>query len=211
MHTQKPGLSDAYALQTPSDSKRLYAGWASSYDQNFAAEQDYLLPGLTAKAFAAAGGIGPVLDVGAGTGLCGSALRELGISPIDATDISPEMLAEALRKDAYRDVIEADLLEGIPVPRGTYRGVISSGTFTHGHVGPGVLPALLQAAAPEAQFAVSVNARHYEEAGFAEAFDRLLRGQWIKDFTLPELRIYGPRATGRHKNDTALIALFRKV
>ena len=211
MKKQTPGLSDAYALSTPKDSRRLYADWAGSYDQDFATGQDYLLPGLTAKAFAAAGGKGPVLDVGAGTGLCGQALQALGVGPVDATDISPEMLAEALRKDAYRDVIEADLLEGIPVPRSAYRGVVSSGTFTHGHLGPGVLPALLRAAAPNALFALSVNAKFYEKAGFAGAFDRLLRGQWIKNLTLPELRIYGPRATGAHKNDTALVALFQKV
>ena len=211
METPKPELSDAYALRTPADSKRLYGGWASTYDQEFAAGQDYLLPGLTAKAFAAAGGEGPVLDAGAGTGLCGQALRALGIEPVDATDISAAMLAEALRKDAYRDVIEANLLEGTPVPRGTYRGVVSSGTFTHGHLGPEVLPALLRVAAPGAWFALSVNAKFYEKAGFADAFDRLLSGQWIKSLTLPELRIYGPRATGAHKDDTAIIALFQKV
>ncbi|WP_291732938.1 class I SAM-dependent methyltransferase [Leisingera sp. F5] len=211
MDKQKPGLSNAYALQTPAGSKQLYGDWASTYDQDFAAGQDYLLPGLTAKAFAAAGGTGPVLDAGAGTGLCGQALQALGIEPVDATDISAAMLAEALRKDAYRDVIEADLLEGIPVPRGFYRGVVSSGTFTHGHLGPEVLPALLRVAAPGAWFALSVNAKFYEKAGFADAFDRLLQGQWIKSLTLPELRIYGPGATGTHRNDTALIALFQKV
>lgn len=211
MKNQTPGLTDAYALSTPEDSRRHYADWASTYDQDFAADQDYLLPELTAKAFAAAGGTGPVLDAGAGTGLCGEALRGLGIEPVDATDISAAMLAEALRKDAYRDVIEANLLEGIPVPRGSYRGVVSSGTFTHGHLGPEVLPALLRVAAPGAWFALSVNAKFYEMAGFADAFDRLLRGQWIKGLTLPELRIYGPRSTGAHKDDTALIALFQKV
>ncbi|AHD02695.1 class I SAM-dependent DNA methyltransferase [Leisingera methylohalidivorans] len=211
MDKQKPGLSDAYAVQTPADSKRLYGDWASTYDQDFAARQGYLLPGLTAKAFAAAGGMGPVLDAGAGTGLCGQALQLLGVGPIDATDLSAAMLAEALRKDVYRDVIEADLLEGIPVPRNSYRGVVSSGTFTHGHLGPEVLPALLRVAAPDAWFALSVNARFYKKAGFAEAFDRLLRGQWIKGLTLPELCIYGPGASGAHKDDTALIALFQKV
>lgn len=211
MKKQTPGLADAYELSTPEDSRRLYADWATTYDQDFAAGQDYLLPGLTAKAFAAAGGTGPVLDAGAGTGLCGQALRTLGVEPVDATDISAAMLAEALRKDAYRDVIEADLLEGIPVPRSSYRGVVSSGTFTHGHLGPEVLPALLRVAAPDAWFALSVNAKFYEKAGFAAAFDRLLQGQWIKSLTLPELRIYGPRATGAHKDDTAIIALFQKV
>ncbi|WP_264211723.1 class I SAM-dependent DNA methyltransferase [Leisingera thetidis] len=211
MKKQTPGLSDAYALSTPEHSRRLYADWAGTYDQDFAAGQDYLLPGLTAKAFAAAGGTGPVLDVGAGTGLCGQALRALGVEPVDATDISAAMLAEALRKDVYRDVIEANLLEGIPVPRGSYRGVVSSGTFTHGHLGPEVLPVLLRVAAPDTWFALSVNTRFYGKAGFAAAFERLRRGQWIKHLTLPETRIYGPRATGTHKDDTALIAVFQKV
>jgi predicted TPR repeat methyltransferase len=211
MDNRKPGLSDAYALHTPAASKRLYGDWADSYDQDFAAGQDYLLPGLTAKAFTDAKGTGPVLDVGAGTGLCGQALRTYGVEPVDATDISAAMLAEALRKDAYRDLIEADLLEGIPVPRSSYRGVVSSGTFTHGHLGPEVLPALLRVAAPDAWFALSVNASFFEKAGFTDAFDRLLRGQWIKNLTLTEVPIYGPGATGAHKNDTALIALFQKV
>ncbi|WP_411351764.1 class I SAM-dependent DNA methyltransferase [Leisingera aquaemixtae] len=211
MKKQAPGLTDAYTLSTPEESRRLYADWAGTYDQDFAAGQDYLLPAQTAKAFAAAGGEGPVLDAGAGTGLCGQALRALGIEPVDATDISAAMLAEALRKDAYRDVIEADLKEGIPVPRGSYRGVVSSGTFTHGHLGPEVLPALLRVAAPDAWFALSVNAKFYEKAGFADAFDRLLSGQWIRNLTLPEVQIYGLGATGAHKNDTALITLFQKV
>lgn len=211
MDKHKPELSDAYALKTPSDSKRLYGTWASSYDDDFAAGQDYTLPESTARAFAGARGSGPVLDVGAGTGLCGAALRRLGLEPVDATDISPEMLSRALRKDAYRDVIEADLTEGLPVPRGVYRGVVSSGVFTHGHLGPQVLPALLRAAAPQAQFALAVNARHYDTAGFAQAFDRLLQGQWIRALSLEEVPIYGPAAAGPHSKDRALIALFQKV
>ncbi|WP_323775704.1 class I SAM-dependent methyltransferase [Leisingera sp.] len=148
--------------------------------------------------------------MGEGTGLCGQALQLLGVGPIDATDLSAAMLAEALRKDVYRDVIEADLLEGIPVPHNSCRGVVSSGTFTFGHLGPEVLPALLRLAAADAWFALSVNAGSYNKAGFTEAFDRLLRGQWFTGLTLPELRIYDCGASGTHKNDTALVALFQK-
>lgn len=211
MRDQKPDLSSAYALSSPDDSKRLYADWAATYDQSFAAGQHYQLHLLTARAFVQAGGRGPVLDAGAGTGLCGVELAALGADPIDATDISPDMLAEALRKDVYRDVIEADLLQGIPVPPGSYAGVVSSGTFTCGHVGPDALPALLRAARPGAQFALSINAKHYRRDGFAEAFDRLLRGQWIRKLSLPEVRIYSEAAAGEHKDDTALIALFQKA
>lgn len=209
---QKPiTLTTAYGLETPDHSRQLYADWAESYDRSFAEETGYILPDQVAGLFAAAEGCGPVLDVGAGTGLCGVALNRRGIAPIDATDISPEMLAQALRKDVYRDVIEADLIVGVPVPRAAYAGVVSSGTFTHGHVGPEVLPGLLRLARPGAVFALAVNARFSARSGFASALERLQDGGWIRNLTLPEVAIYGAKATGPHSADTALIAVFSKV
>lgn len=210
MSAKKPDLTSAYALTSAADAKRLYGDWAENYDQGFAETQKYTLPIQTARAFVAAGGRGPVLDAGAGTGLCGQALYDLGVSPLEATDISPEMLAEALRKDIYRDVIEADLLEGIPVPRGSYRGVVSSGTFTHGHIGPEALPALLRVAAHGAQFALSINAKFYHRVDFDSAFARLRKGGWISDFALPEVAIYDHGADPAHGQDTAYIALFKR-
>ncbi|WP_171123617.1 MULTISPECIES: class I SAM-dependent methyltransferase [unclassified Ruegeria] len=210
MSTKTPDLHAAYALESPEDHKRLYAEWAGDYDEGFAAREDYQLHVHTARAFVSAGGQGPVLDVGAGTGLCGAVLAGLGVGPIDATDISAEMLDRAMRKDIYRDAIEADLNKGIPVPRESYSGVVSSGTFTHGHLGPEALPALLRVARHGAQFALSINAQHYEKLGFAEALHKMAQGQ-IQNLTLSEVPIYGDLAVGPNKDDTALIALFERV
>jgi ubiquinone/menaquinone biosynthesis C-methylase UbiE len=210
MTDEVPDLESAYALKTPADSKRLYADWAKDYDQSFAATEDYQLHIHTARAFAQAGGKGPVLDVGAGTGLCGEVLARLGIGPIDATDISAEMLTEAMRKDIYRDAIEADLLIGIPVPDQSYYGIVSSGTFTTGHVGPEALDNLLRVAQTGATIALSINARHFETSGFSAKFETLETDR-IKGLILHETRIYGDLATGPHKDDTALIAVFRKT
>ncbi len=210
MTDKKPNLHAAYALETPEDHKLLYAEWAGDYDDSFAALEDYQLHIHTARAFVGAGGQGPVLDVGAGTGLCGAILAGLGVGPIDATDISAEMLDQAMRKDIYRDAIEADLNQGIPVPRDSYSGIVSSGTFTHGHLGPEALPALLRIARPGAQFALSINAKHFETMGFADALRKMEQGQ-IDNLTLPEVRIYGDLAAGPNKDDTAFIALFDKA
>ncbi len=210
MSTKTPDLHTAYALESPEDHKRLYAEWAGDYDEGFAAREDYQLHVHTARAFVSAGGQGPVLDVGAGTGLCGAVLAGLGVGPIDATDISAEMLDRAMRKDIYRDAIEADLNKGIPVPRESYSGVVSSGTFTHGHLGPEALPALLRVARHGAQFALSINTQHYEKLGFAEALHKMAQGQ-IQNLTLTEVPIYGDLAVGPNKDDTALIALFERV
>ncbi len=209
MTNKTPNLHAAYALESPEDNKRLYAEWAGDYDEGFAALEDYQLHIHTARAFVGAGGQGPVLDVGAGTGLCGAVLAGLGVGPIDATDISSEMLEQAMRKDIYRDAIESDLNKGIPVPRDSYSGIVSSGTFTHGHLGPEALTALLRVARPGAQFALSINAKHFEAKGFGDALRKLEQGQ-IENLTLPEARIYGDLAAGENKDDTALIALFEK-
>lgn len=209
MADETPDLNAAYALKTPNDSKRLYGEWAGDYDADFAAREDYQLHSHTAHAFVAAGGQGPVLDVGAGTGLCGAVLIGLGVGPIDATDISAEMLDQAMRKDIYRDAIEADLTQGIPVAPQSYSGIVSSGTFTTGHVGPDVIDALLRVARRGAQFAISINTMHFEASGFAAKFRTLEQGR-IQKLTFPETRIYGAQAVGNHKDDIALIALFEK-
>lgn len=208
MNTDDPDLEAAYSLKTPDDSRKLYARWAADYDTDFAAREAYALPAATARAFAEAGGAGPVLDVGAGTGLCAVALAEAGIGPVDGVDISPEMLKVAGLKGVYRDLLEADLYAGVDLADGTYAGVVSSGTFTHGHVGPEVLDELLRLAAPGAVLALAINAAHYEADGFAAALEAL--SPRIEGLTLPEVRIYGDTASGPHKDDLSKIAVFRK-
>ncbi len=204
-----PNLDAAYALKTPEDSKRLYADWAQTYDQSFAEAQDYLAPALVAAAYKAAGGIGPLLDVGAGTGLCGQELVKLATGPVDATDISPEMLDVAKAKGIYRALFIGDLTAQLPVEDGAYEGVVSSGTFTNGHVGPEAIDELLRITHPGGLLALSINTQHYVAQGF-EAKLQALQDQ-ITDLRLSEVRIYGESATDTHKDDTVYIALFRRV
>ena len=201
-------LDKAYALETPEDNRRLYAEWAESYDSDFAARMGYDLPGHVARAYAGAGGSGPVLDLGAGTGLLGQALSALSVGPVDATDLSPEMLEVARGKRVYRDLFPGNLLERLPCPEDAYAGAVSSGTFTNGHVGPEALPELLRVVRPGGLFVLSVNARHFVAGGFGAAFAAL--GSAITGLHLPEVPIYGPGAQGPHAGDRAFLAVFRR-
>ena len=110
--TEKKGLKDAYSLKTPEDSVNLYKTWASTYDDDFAKQNDYRSPIEIAKFFAQYSNDEdtPILDVGAGTGLIGECLN-LNSKEIDAIDISPEMLNIARTKNCYSEIIEADLTQ----------------------------------------------------------------------------------------------------
>jgi ubiquinone/menaquinone biosynthesis C-methylase UbiE len=204
-----PGsLDSSYALGSPEENRRFYAGWSATYDSDFAGPQEYLLPGHVADAFAMAGGTGPVLDVGAGTGLVGERLARHGIGPLDGVDISPEMLAQAAGKRLYSRLFEGDILSRIDAPDASYEGVVSSGTFTLGHVGPGALAELVRVGRPGALYVLSIRDRHYHEAGF-EAAIALLSGR-ITARAAHTVRIYGQGAEPGHQDDCAYIVTFRR-
>lgn len=203
-------LDNAYSIATPADCLRVYRTWAESYDGGFAKGMDYLLPAHVARAFLAAGGTGPVLDVGAGTGLLAERLRDAGFGDaIDGVDLSPEMLERARAKGLYRMLDRADVMQPLPLSGG-YGGIVSSGTFTHGHVGPAALPHVLAQARTGAQVALSINAGVFASQGF----DTALAALPITALQLIEVEIYGHGAAAldpAHAGDRALIALFRKA
>jgi predicted TPR repeat methyltransferase len=200
-------LRAAYALNGPEDNRRLYAQWAATYDEDFVRATGYRLPEAVAAAYTAAGGQGPVLDVGAGTGVVGQLLAARGVAPVDGTDISAEMLEQARGKGVYRRLFEGDATAGLAVPDATYAGIVSAGTFTLGHLGPEVLPELLRIARPDALFVLSVNAAHHAAAGFGPALAAL--GGLIADLAQEEVPIYA--GEGVHAADRAFILRFRKA
>ena len=207
-------LSAALSLTGPEACLALYQAWAASYDSGFAKDMAYLLPAHVAAAFLSAGGQGPVLDVGAGTGLLAQALRDMGFdAPIDAADFSHDMLRRAGEKGIYRALHQVDITRPMAIDP-VYRGIVSSGTFTAGHVGPVALPHLLALALPGAQFALSINLRVWTEAGFDTALAGLLAAGEITALQLIEVQVYGPAAAAidqSHADDRARVALFRKA
>ena len=209
MADSKPDRDASYALKTPEDSVELYREWAKTYDQDFAKANDYRNPQLIAEQFAKrCHGDTPILDVGAGTGLVGQALAAHGLAPVDALDISPEMLAVAESKGCYRNIIQGDLTGEIDIPDSVYGGVISVGTFTHGHVGPEAIDELLRVARSGALFALGINAGVYEANGFAEKFTSLKDS--IDGFEIVETYGYGKQAEAALQQTRSSVALFRK-
>jgi SAM-dependent methyltransferase len=146
-------LAAAYALDGPEANRSLYARWASTYETDFIAESGYRYHERVAAVFVehclpAVSADEAVADVGCGTGVVGQALVRHQRVIVDGLDISPEMLQQATRKvhdgePVYRQLLEADLTQPLTIEPGSYAGLISVGTFTHGHLGPEVLDGLL--------------------------------------------------------------------
>jgi predicted TPR repeat methyltransferase len=203
-----PSLDRAYSLKTPEDSKELYRDWATTYDAGFAETHGYVAPRKIAETFLelATDNL-PLLDVGAGTGLLAEHLRDIAV---DGLDISTEMLAVAEAKGLYRNLIEANLLETLPFPDGHYGGIVSSGTFTHGHVGPDCLPELLRITRSGGLFVCSTGPAVYDGAGFGSALARLVAARAIAPVDFREITIY-ENAEHDHADDRGLVMIFRKL
>jgi len=164
-------LARAYALQSEAETRALYRDWAATYDETMLDGLGYLTPSRTSALLAAAVAdpSAPVLDVGSGTGLAGVELAARGFANIDALDYSPEMLAQAAQRGVYRNLFEADLNKALPLPDAAWGALISTGTFTHGHVGAGCLPELFRLLAPGGLFAATVHRDVWEPSGFGPA------------------------------------------
>ena len=208
--SSKKGLNDAYSVKTPEDNIKLYKVWASSYDDDFAKKNDYRSPVLISNYYDKYSNKndGPVLDVGAGTGLIAEVMNKKNTIDIDAIDISPEMLESAKSKNCYNKLIEADLTKNLDIENNYYGAIVSAGTFTHGHIGPNALDELLRVTKPSGLFVITIHSKVYVNQNFEQKFQDI--NEQITDLTFHEEKAYGNNPDKDHGNDTVFITVFRK-
>lgn len=204
-------LENAYTLETPEDNKQYYTGFAPLYDQEFATGLGYGLPHVVARKFSdlSTNSDFPIADIGCGTGLVAEALP-MQTGRIDGMDISEQMLDIARGKQLYRKLYQVDLTASLSSIVNDYGAVLSAGTFTHGHLGPESLAALLKIAKANALFVVAVNKAHFQQHGFDQLLEKLHGNGQILDVAVYENAIYA-RRDHAHSEDMACIVCFRKV
>jgi len=201
-------LDNAYEIDGPESARKLYGDWAKSYDASFGEGWGYAAPRRIAEIYLGENkGDTPILDIGAGTGLVA---EHLGSTTVDAFDITPEMLAVARDKKLYRKLIEGDLLQKLAMPDGAYGGVISCGTFTHGHVGPACLPELLRVTRPGGLFVCGTIPAVLDGMGFGSALAGLQAAGAISPLRFVEIEIYDQK-DHPHAADRGLVMVFRKT
>jgi predicted TPR repeat methyltransferase len=93
----------------------LFDGYADRFDSHLI-ELRYRIPGLIRRhviEFATVANIGPVLDLGCGTGLVALALSDLALGSFTGIDLSPRMLDGARAKGLYDILREARLPDAL--------------------------------------------------------------------------------------------------
>ena len=211
------GLDEAYSVKTPDDNRRLYAKWAATYESSFVDAKQYRYPKAIAEVFNdVLPPVNRVLDIGTGTGLTGMYVTRLRPEVvIDGMDISPEMLAQAqlkTREDGsvvYRSLYERDLTVAVPNENAPYEALFSSGTFTHGHLGPECLRNLLPLLAHDGWLVVGVNNEHFESKGFAGELESLVALGAIQTPEILRIDVYEPGSV--HYGDQARVILTRAI
>ncbi len=168
-------LGAAYGASKPEEIAAVYDRWAETYEAEMA-NAGYRHPtiGLALLARHLPRGAEPVLDAGCGTGLLGDWLAIAGYPVIDGLDLSEGMLAVAARKGTYRALHRAALGTTLPFADDAYVGIICTGVFTTGHVGPEGLDDLLRICRPGGVIVLTVKGTVWD-GGFAAHVDQLAK------------------------------------
>ncbi len=158
-----------YSSSTNQELEERYDQWAAEYDKDLAEEFIWTAPQTAADLFAKHVPAGArVLDAGAGTGLVGECLANLGYRDLYAMDLSLGMLEEARGKSLYQEFHQMTLGEELGFDTSSFDSVISVGVFTTGHAPAHAFDELVRITKPGGFIVFSLRVDLYEEGGFKE-------------------------------------------
>ncbi len=158
-------LSWIYNTQDPESLENKYDAWSHLYDSELN-EPYRMSPVQSALALSKvlADKQASILDAGAGTGMVGEALAEIGYSNITAVDLSAEMLDVARSKQVYQALYQGNLESALNfAAANSFDAIISVGVFTYGHVPPQALSNLFPLLKSGGYFVLTVRVDYYED------------------------------------------------
>ena len=193
----------AYSYDKPEDLARYYNDSAKEYD-DYVRSVGYILPRLVAeKANGLIRESDVVIDVGCGTGLLGVELNMLNCNlQIHGSDVSPMMILCAYEKKninqrrCYEKLHQIDATTENPIPKNKYSFMVSSGTFTTGHLDAGHLGNMVKSLKSDSFSVFSVKSDHFKETRFMDTVAELESRGLIELIDVCEVDSYeNPRYT----------------
>ena len=123
-----------------------------------------------------------ILDLGAGTGMCGEILYENGFTNLSAMDISEDMLEEAKKKKVYQQFIQKDLnSDSLADFQGAFDAAICVGVFFCGQANANALEKSFNMIRHGGIICFTIRTDIYddEDSGYKKICDSLTKeGKW---------------------------------
>ena len=113
--------------------ERLFDNYASKFDTSLVDNLEYKIPKIIAEMIMENhndGSLGSVLDLGCGTGLTGSEIRQF-CAYLEGIDLSNSMLEQAKRKNVYDNLIHRDITEYLATENLDFDYFISTDVFVY--------------------------------------------------------------------------------
>lgn len=169
-----------YSSKDNNELEERYDVWAKDYNNDLADGFGWSGPQAAAEVFARhVPKEGSVLDAGAGTGLVGESLWQLGYRDMVAMDLSDGMLGQARSKNVYKELHRMVMGETLDFATGSFDAVISVGVLTVGHAPPRSLDELVRVTRTGGHIVFSMRPDLYEAGGFKEKQASLeSEGKW---------------------------------
>ncbi len=205
---------EAYTLNDPAKHRAYYDAWAKTYDDDFLKAEGYTAPQHVARMLVAMASAddAPVADIGCGTGAIGTSLAALDRPMVmDGFDISSGMLDMAQKTSHYRATYQVDFTQDQDTHPASYGAIVSSGTFTLGHLGPDDLLRALALGRANALVLISINTLHFADQGFMGAFQDWQRRGMITSPEFHEISLYADKDAATTDNVAGRIAAFRVI
>ncbi len=172
--TQNDRVRWVYSSQNEQELEERYDQWAEEYDADLESEYGWISPQRTSEYVAKhVAKEGSILDAGAGTGLVGECLHEMGFQNMTAMDLSVGMLEVARRKNIYQGLDQMTMGETLGYETDQFDASVIVGVFTQGHAPASSIDELVRVVKGGGHIVFSLRTDTYLENGFKDKMDSL--------------------------------------
>jgi ubiquinone/menaquinone biosynthesis C-methylase UbiE len=169
-----------YSSKNNEELAQRYDDWAEDYDVELENGYGWQIPRLMAEELShLAATSDRVLDAGAGTGLVGKYLAELGFNDLEALDLSREMLEKAREKGVCKEFYQMALGDTLDFPDDAFDAVTCAGVLTFSHAPAKSLYEMVRITRSGGHVLFSLRTDAFDTMGFGEIVGKLgSEGKW---------------------------------